>query len=327
MVTSQKVNLSFVKKISMNSFDLCSVDIIATIASHLSQRDIASWSLSSKMCSQNVYPKSITHRFPVDASQAAYENFVQYVSKRKIRTLKVYVNPLIWNDVASRGIGKQRFDTVTVLPNHPDMYAYTYDETSWIPECTNFVRGFASKTESIHIDARIDRLFLWTDQDSRPPLPYMDPDVGIDTVACIGQFSRYDNIWAMPHVCMRMATITQDMLDHLARCRCVALETCDFDDCRPVTFDADSITIGLDAFPFVYDAPNCTEIVIKTNGPLTDLYKHTRRHFQKNMYPRVQHVSIHGYLHEVDFEQFSAFLRGIFPPGVVFLFLVRLVNS
>ena len=117
------------------------------------------------------------------------------------------------------------------------------------------------------------------------------------------------------------------MLRHLARCQYVGMDSCDFEvTANPLTFDAEIITVGLDAFPFIYDAPQCTQIVITSHGPLSDIHKYIRRDFQRGMYTSVEKVILDGHLNDTDFDEFSRLLRGIFPSHAIFQFHIRLVN-
>jgi hypothetical protein len=123
-----------------------------------------------------------------------------------------------------------------------------------------------------------------------------------------------------------MTTITQDMLAHLSKCSYVGIESCDIEAHEPLVFDAKSIDVSLDALPFIYDAPNCTEFFIDTNGPLSDVSKYLRREFHKGTFAKVEKVRVRGYIYITDFTQLSPFIRDIFPPQATFHFNVRLVN-
>lgn len=309
----------------VEALNLFGVDILSTIASHLDQDDVISWSLSSKKF-KGVYPKDIVHKFPEDASEEDYLNFIDYVAKRNIETLKVYVNPHQWNQVAHR-LGRQWFKKVTIVPNHPMMYNYVYDKiTSWIPECDELILGFVSTSDRVHVSWKGDKLRLWTDQTSFPTIPYIDPEIDAGYVICCGRFVGYDRLWNLSKICISMTTITQDMLAHLSKCPYVGIELCDIEAHEPLTFDAESIDVSLDALPFIYDAPNCKEFYIDANGPLSDVSKYLRREFHKGMFAKVEKVRVRGYIYITDFNQLSAFIREIFPLQTIFHFNVRLVN-
>ena len=310
----------------VEALNLFGVDILSTIASHLSQRDIISWSASSKKF-KGVYPKDIVHKFPEDASDEDYLDFIDYVAKRNIETLKVHVNPHQWNRLAHK-FGRKWFKKVTIVPNHPRMYNYIYDkETSWIPECDELVLGFASTSDRMHVSWKGEKLQLWAGQTSFPMIPYIDPEIDVGYVICHGRFDGYYRLWNLPKVCISMTTITQDMLAHLSKCPdYVGIESCVIEAQEPLTFDAKNIGVSLDALPFIQDAPNCTEIYIGTNGPLSDASKYLQREFHKGMFAKVQKVCVNGYIYITDFNRLSAFIREIFPSQVIFHFNVRLVN-
>jgi hypothetical protein len=310
-----------------DTLNLFGVDILSTIASHLPQRDVISWSLSSKKF-KGVHPKDIVHTFAEEAGDEDYLAFIEYVAKRNIETLKVYVNPYIWNRLAHR-LGGQRFKKVTIVPNNPRMYDYIYDNTSWIPECDELVLGFVSISDRnrIHISWRVGKLQLWTDQTSQPTMPYVDPKTGVDMVLCSGKFAGYDRLRDVSKIYVSRTYISPDMLSHLSRCRYVGIDSCVMEAQEAVPFEAEVISVGLDALPFIYDAPNCTEIVINTNGPLSDASRYMQRSFHKGMYANVKKVYINGYLYETEFDQLSMFIRSIFPSHTIFHFHVRLVNA
>ena len=310
----------------MEVFNLCGVDILSHISSYLSQRDIISWSETSKQFAK-VYPKNVVKYFEPDDTEEEYTNFLLYVSKRPIETLKVYVDPYIWNPLAKRYLHQRHFKHVTIVPNKPSMYEYIQDETSWIPECDEFVSGFASKMDHIHTRCSFGKLYIWTNQTSLPDIPYVDQHTGVHSIVCSGRFVKYDRLWDIPNIYMKMTTITPEMLRHLARCQYVGMDSCNFEvTANPLTFDAEIITVGLDAFPFIYDAPQCTQIVITSHGPLSDIHKYIRRDFQRGMYTSVEKVILDGHLNDTDFDEFSRLLRGIFPSHAIFQFHIRLVN-
>lgn len=314
------------KKSMMEVFNLCGVDILSHISSYLSQRDVVSWSETSKQFSK-VYPKNVVKYFQPDATEEEYTNFLLYVSKRPIETLKVYVDPYIWNPLASTYLHKRHFKQVTVAPNNPSMYEYIHDKTSWIPNCDEYISGFASTMDHIHTRCVFGKLYMWTNQTSFPDIPYVDQYTGVHSVVCSGRFLKYERLWDIRNIYMKMTTITMEMLQHLAQCQYVGIGSCDFEvTAKPLTFDAEIITVGLDAFSFIYDAPQCTQMVITSHGPLSDRYKYIRRDFQRGMYKSVEKVTLDGHLNDTDFEEFSRFLRDIFPSHTVFQFHIRLVN-
>lgn len=276
------------------SLDSAGPDVIGLIGAHLHQTDFIRLStVCRKIRSYHQYPDNVSF------SGTCVQSFMEWIGQRRIRSLRIHVNPLVWNELAPRYLTGMRFDKISIFPDVLE----NMNVAVWIPACNELECGFVQGKMMVVVTET--RVFFKNFEKEAAQIPHLELTSYIRSVHCDG--SSFLGLRHIPptvniHV---NCILTEDDVSHLTTFPTFVDLSADIPAVRirrtayipatrtPRTFRARKLRARLESLPMI-TAPWCKHLIIILSGDVSLLssVKCFRSFLQ------LESVSFEGFIHD-----------------------------